>query len=510
MSATAAAGGAPRAATTNVLTQRQVWVVFGGVLAGMSLAALDGTIVNTALPTMVADLGGLESYAWVTTAYLLTSTAATPLFGKLSDLYGRRLLFQVAIGTFMVGSLACGISQDMTQLVLSRALQGVGGGGLLALAFAIIGDIVSPRERGRYMAVVMSMFTAASVIGPLLGGFLVESASWRWIFTINIPVGMVALFVTNRALRLPFERRPHRIDVLGSVLMVGAVTVLVLTVEWTGREFGWFSAETIGMFVAFLVLTGGFIWWEGRASEPIIPLRLFHNDVIRVVSALSLVLGGAMYGAMAFVPLFLQGVTGVSPTASGLLIVPMAIGSTVASIYVGRRTAITGRYRHWVILGSGMGAASLVGMSLLAEDTTRLVIGMVSLGLLGASIGMAMPITTLAAQNAVDHGDLGVASGLVTFFRSLGGAVGLALFGAVFNATIGEQVDAKYLQDPRAIKHLPAAIRHDVLDVLAGGVTMVFKVAVPVMIVACVLATRLREVPLRETSGLQHHHDALV
>jgi EmrB/QacA subfamily drug resistance transporter len=494
--ATSMAAGAP-------LSRRQIHTIFAGIMTGLTLSALDGTIVNTALTTIVGDLGGLDAYTWIGTSYLLTTTAATPLFGKLSDLYGRRQLFQAAIVTFMIGSLACALAPSMGLLVVARALQGIGGGGLGAMAFVIVGDVVPPRERGRYVGLITSVFAVASVAGPLLGGFFVEHLSWRWIFLVNVPLGVVALVVTTSALRLPFARREHAIDWLGSAALVLAVSALVLALSWSAGHYGWSHPATVGLLVTAAVLTGFFVWWERRAREPILPLRLFGNDTFRVSMPMMLALGAVMFGSAAFLPLFLQGVTGVSPTASGLLLLPLMAGVTVAAIGAGRVTTRTGRYRLWPILGSALGAVGLLGLSFLDDTGRGLAVGIVAMTILGAGLGMIMPTSTLAVQNAVDWQDLGIATSMVTFFRSLGGVVGLAAFGAILNASIDGQIDPALVQAPREIRDLPDDVRATVLDVLADGITTVFKAAVPLMLIALVLACRIREIPLRETAPMQ-------
>jgi EmrB/QacA subfamily drug resistance transporter len=493
----------PTATTAAPLTQRQIYLVFAGLMTGISLSALDGTIVNTALTTIVGDLGGISSYTWVGIAYLLTSTAATPLFGKLSDLYGRKGLFQAAIITFVGGSLLCGMAQNMAQLVGARALQGVGGGGLMAMAFVIVGDVVPPRERGRYVGFFTSVFALASVAGPLLGGFFVEHLTWRWIFFINVPLGIVALVVTSRALRLPFARQQRAIDWWGAAMLVGSVSTLVLGLAWASERYGWTSAVTLGLLVGSAALTGAFVWWETRAAEPILPLRLFRIHTVAVVVPLALLLGAVMFGATAFMPLFLQGVTGVSPTASGLLLLPLMGGVTITSITTGRITARTGHYRRWPILGTSLGVIGLLMLTQLDDTGVGLAIGLVAMALLGAGMGATMPTSTLAVQNAVEWSDLGVASSLVTFVRSLGGVVGLAAFGAVFTSRISSQIDLELLRQPRLISDLPDGVRQQALDVLADGVTTVFLYSVPLMAGAFVLALLVKELPLRATSPME-------
>ncbi|HWC68588.1 MAG TPA: MDR family MFS transporter [Acidimicrobiales bacterium] len=485
------------------LTTRQIHIIFAGILTGLALSALDATIVNTALTTIVGDLGGLDAYTWIGTSYLLTTTAATPLFGKLSDLYGRRQLFQAAILTFMLGSLACGLAPSMGALVLARAVQGIGGGGLNAMAFVIIGDVVPPRERGRYAGFITSVYALASVAGPLLGGFFVDHLTWRWIFLINVPLGIVALVVTTSSLRLPFARRDHAIDWWGAVSLVLAVSLLVLALSWSGEHYGWTHAATLGLLAGSATLTAAFVWWEGRAREPILPLRLFGDDTFRVTMPMMLCLGAVMFGSAAFLPLFLQGVTGVSPTASGLLMVPLMGGVTVAAIGAGKITTRTGRYRLWPILGSALGAVGVLGLCFLDDSGTGLAVALVSMILVGAGFGLIMPTSALAVQNTVAWEDLGIATSMVTFFRSLGGVVGLAAFGAVLNAQIGDRIDPALVQAPREIRDLPDDVQSTVLDVLADAITAVFKTAVPLMLIALVLAFRIREVPLRETSPLQ-------
>ena len=288
------------------LTHRQILVVFSGLMAGMLLAALDQTIVSTALPTIVGELGGLDHLSWVVTAYLLTTTASTPLYGKLSDIYGRRLMFQSAIVIFVIGSMLCGLSQEMLQLIVFRGIQGIGAGGLMAMAFAIIGDIVSPRERGRYTGYLGAVFAVASVAGPLLGGYFVDHLSWRWVFYVNVPIGIVALVITSSVLRLPFVRRDHTIDFAGAALLVAAVSTLLLALVWGGSEYPWGSSTILGLFAAAAILTGLFLWWEHRTAEPILPLRLFGDPVFTTGVALSFLLGGVMFGALVFLPLFVQ------------------------------------------------------------------------------------------------------------------------------------------------------------------------------------------------------------
>jgi EmrB/QacA subfamily drug resistance transporter len=487
---------------TEALSQRQILIVLSGSLTGLALSALDTTIVNTAMATIVGELGGLKSYTWIGTAYLLTTTAATPLFGKLSDVYGRRRLFQVAILVFMFGSLACGLAQNMTQLVLARALQGVGGGGLFALAFTILGDVVSPRERGRYVGYFTSVFTMASVVGPLLGGFFVDVLHWRWIFLVNLPIGLVALAVTSHVLRLPWSRQDRSIDIVGAMLLVGGTSSLLLAVAWSGNEYGWKSAMTLGLLAAAGTIAVVFVWWEQRVADPILPLRLFRIDVIRVLAPVMLIAGALLYNVNAFLPLFLQSVTGVSPTASGLLLVPLAISLAVSGTLIGRRVSATGRYKHWPIMGFGAMIVGFTALSLLRGSVTWVIVSMCAMAVLGFGIGAVMPTSTVSAQNAVEWQDLGAASSLIIFVRSLGGAIGLAVWGAILNARVQGKVAPELLQRPREIRNLPEPQQTATLEAMTEGITATFRFTVPLAIVGFMLLLALPERPLRTTSPL--------
>jgi EmrB/QacA subfamily drug resistance transporter len=488
-------------AAAPALTPRRLRIIFGGVLLGISLSALDGTIVNTALSTIVGDLGGLNAYTWVGTAYLLTSTAATPLFGKLSDLYGRRLLFEAAITIFVISSALCGVAQTMTQLILARGLQGIGGGGLLALTFAIIGDVVPPRERGRYVGLLTGVFTVASVIGPLLGGFFVDHLSWRWIFYVNLPLGMLALAVCHRALALPFTPRKAKVDVIGSVSLVGAITSLLLLVSWVGESYGWVS-PLAALFGAITVGSGAlFWWWEARAPEPIVPLHLLRNDVIRIAIPMAILASTVQFGGNVFLPLFLQGVTGVSPTNSGLLLVPLAIGVSTAATLTGRHIARTGRYKIWPIAGSLAMTVATAMFAVLRGSTAWLGLALPAMLVFGLAIGASTPPTTLAVQNAVEHRDLGAASSLIMFVRTLGGAIGLAVFGALFNRQLDGRVPRELVDAPRKIHDLPDAQRDQALDALTHAITSVFMWGVPVVAASAVFAFLLPERPLRTETG---------
>ena len=485
------------------LSRREILTVFSGLMAGLSLASLDGTAVNTAIATMVADLGGLSSYAWVGTAYLLTSTISNALFGKLSDLYGRKLMFQVAIITFIVGSVGCGIAQSMSFLVMSRGVQGIGGGGLMSMAFVIIADTVPPRERGRYVGLITSVFAVGSVVGPLVGGFFVEQLSWRWIFFINIPIGIVALIITSAALRIPFHRTDRKVDYVGAALLTTSVTCLILMLSWTSEEYGWASGSSMVLGTAAVLLGIAFFFWEKHAPEPVMPLHLFSNDTIRITVPLVAFAGSIIYGANAFIPLFLQAVTGVSPTNSGLLLVPIMMGVTVMSVATGRMTTRTGKYKHWPVVGAVSLTIGMVLLSFMADSAAGLASALVGMLFVGLGIGSIMPTSTLASQNAVEWHELGVASSTVTFFRTLGGVIGLAAFGAVLNSGLTGKVDEQVLQAPRKIKDLPEPTRSDVLEVLSNAITNIYKIAIPISILVIIIALRLPARPLRQTTGMQ-------
>jgi EmrB/QacA subfamily drug resistance transporter len=493
------------------LGRRQLYIVLGGLMLGMLLAALDQTIVATALPTIVGDLGGLNHLSWVVTAYLLTSTAVTPLWGKLSDLYGRRGTFQAAIAVFLVGSMLSGLSQSMVELIAFRAVQGLGGGGLMALAMAIVGDLVSPRERGRYQGWFGAVFALASVGGPLLGGFFTDSLSWRWIFYVNLPFGVAALIVTSVALRLPFRRLEHRIDYPGSVLLVAAVTAVVLATTWGGTTYPWGSAQIVGLAAAAAVLLGLFLAWEARATEPILPLRLFRNPIFTVAVAITLLIGLALFGAVVYLPEYLQVVQGASAIRSGLELMPLTLGIVVASAGSGQVISRIGRYKVFPIIGA---ALLTVGFWLLTHiqvgtSTAVLSCWMVVVGL---GIGCIMQVAVLAVQNAVDYRDLGTATSATVFFRILGGTFGTALFGAVLlnrlQRNLAELLPAGHahlglgaLQGaPQQLRALPGPVLHPLLEAFARSYQVVYFWAVPFAVATLLLALLLREAPLRTTT----------
>ncbi len=499
----------PQTDGSNYLSHRQILVILGGLMTGMFLAALDQSIVGTALPRITSDLHGLNKLSWVVTAYLLSSTAATPLWGKISDLYGRRNIFQAAIVTFLVGSLLCGFAQNIEQLIGFRALQGVGGGGLMALALATIGDVVPPRERGRYMGYMGAVFGTSSVLGPVLGGWLADGPGWEWIFWLNVPIGIVALVVTSYALKLPYVRREHTIDWLGAGFLVAAVSSVLLYTAWAGPDLGWLSVASLGLLLGGLGLAVIFILIENRAAEPILPMHLFNNSVFSTTNALATVFGVAMFGAIIFVPLYLQIVMGMSPTKSGLGMVPMVAGIFSASIPAGNYVTRTGRYRMFPIASTVVVFSSLLLLSTLDANSSYLRVGL-GMYALGFGLGLTMQLLTLIVQNSVDVRHMGVATSTVTFFRNLGGAFGTAMFGAVLNSRLAEHLQASLgaggsggrinTNDATAIHHLPEPVRSKVIEAFASSLHDVFLTALPFVAVAFVLSLFIKELPLRSRS----------
>lgn len=506
----------PPATTTtgqNQLTHREVLIVFSGIMLGMLLAALDQTIVSTALPTIVGDFGGLQHLSWVITAYLLTSTASVPLYGKLSDLYGRKIMFQFAIVVFLFGSLLSGASQSMLQLILFRGVQGLGGGGIMAMAMAIIGDIVAPRERGRYQGYTGGVFALASVVGPLLGGVFTDQLTWRWVFYINLPLGILALVVTSAVLKLPYRRVEHRIDYLGSVLMVSGVSCLLLVASWGGTQYDWMSMQIIGLAVAGVIFTGLFVLQERRAAEPLLPLRLFGNRIFSVSSAIGLVVGATMFGAIAFLPVYFQVVKGVSATSSGLRLIPLMVGLVAASVGSGRIISETGRYRVFPIVGMAIVSVGLFLLSRVGVTTGMLEISAYML-ILGVGVGLVMQVIVLAVQNAVDHKDLGTATASVNFFRSMGSAFGVAIFGSILtnrldynlprllpSGTNGSFKAGRLLgSTPDQLRALPASVHAAAIEAFSMSLHTMFLWVVPVAVVGFALTGLLREIPLRDAA----------
>ena len=499
------------APATAPLSHRRILVVFSGLMAAMFLAALDQTIVATALPTIAGELGDLEKLSWVVTAYLLTSTASTPLYGKLSDLYGRRPMYQVAIGVFLVGSVLAGVAQDMTQLIAFRAVQGVGAGGLISLAMTVIGDIVSPRERGRYQGYVVIVFAVSSVVGPLAGGFFVDHLSWRWAFYVNVPVGLVAMAVTSWALRIPFSRRFHAIDYVGAALLVAGVSCILLVTVWGGNEYPWRSATIVGLAAAGAALSALFVLQERRAPEPILPLRLFRDRVFLVCSAGGFLTAMSFFATAIFMPLFLQVVAGHTPTASGLLVTPLVGGLLISSVVTGRVITQIGRYKVFPAAGTAIMTAGLLLCSQLEVGSSRMAAS-VAMGVAGVGIGMVFPVLILAVQNAVEFRDLGTATAAVTFFRSMGGAFGVALFGSVLNsrlahhltrlvpASAGLDIDT-LSSSPAQVRALPPGTRAGVVEAFSLSLGTVFVLAVPLAVAAFVAVLFLPELPLRDSVG---------
>ena len=478
------------------------------------LSSLDGTAVSTALPTMAGELGGIDQLPWVLTAYLLGSVAATPLYGKLSDLYGRRALTQFALAVFILTSIGAGAAQTMWQLIVARGLQGIGGGGLMAMGFIVIGDIFSPRERGRYMAYYTMNFTFAGLIGPVVGGVFVDVASWRWIFLINVPLGLAAMAVIHRQLTFRLPVRAHTLDVLGSVVLVSAVSALIFALALGGETVAWDSPLVIGLLVVAVVGAWVFVWWERRAVEPLLPMRLFANPTFRIMITGNVVYGVAGMGVLAFLPLFFQVSLGESATRAGLILATMTIFVTVGSYVAGRVTTGTGRYRRLVQVAPILSLVSLLTITFLDADSAA-VSAIPWLVVMGFSMGVAFPTMTTATQNSLEIEDLGTGTAAINFFRTLGQTVGVSALGALLTNQIKRELDAglgaeaatvdvdELLSTPEDIQELEPSLRAVVEEAVSAATNAVVWTAVPVMAVLVVVVWFLPELELRTSTALE-------
>ena len=489
------------------LPPREVMIVLPGLLMAILLAMLDNLIVSTALPRIVGDLGGVAHLSWVVTAYILASTITTPFYGKLGNMYGRKKFFVAAIIIFLAGSALSGLSQTMGELIAFRAIQGLGAGGLMVGAMATLGDIVAPRERGRYMSYMMVVMMLATIGGPLLGGFITTSFSWRWIFYINIPLGGAALIYLLAVLHVPAHKVQHKVDYLGGSLLAVAATALILLATWGGTQYAWGSPQIIGLALLTVAAGVAFYVTEMRAAEPMMPLHVYRNRNFSLSMAMTFLTGLAMFGAMTFLPLFQQTVQGESPTVSGLALTPMMLGVTVTSIVAGQVTTKTGRYKVFPILGGGIMSLGMYLLTGLGVGTSRLTSALFYV-VLGLGMGFLMQMVSLIAQNSVEQKDMGVASSARMFFQQIGGSLGVAAFGAVFARQLtkslgaatgpGVHISASGGQlNPATVNSLPALVRHDVFTAIADATQHVFIWALPAAVVIFVLAWFIKEVPLR-------------